>query len=315
MLYNQERLDFSYIPDLKASFRAFNAARSSNAASSSISPPDDPLLILEKLLFKSNMESVTPLERYSKLITASYNIRVTKTSEETLNSLPSATSSSKNLWWNICLLARFRVAFENFKEICSTIPSFEHLEIILVRPRCTIVTPSQKTLNLEETLNLLGLDLNSSTIAATLGKSRTITRTKRDFVKRQKDRLNVHAEIQMLTFLGSQETPISELFPYLGCSKLSCFMCDRFIQHYGHFHTKGCHGRLFKPWTVPQVNEVTYEQVERISKALVSVKNEVEKTIKSYAEFHIKHERTSAIGGTSLLDSSQEGISQRRSKV
>ena len=104
----------------------------------------------------------------------------------------------------------------------------------------------------------------------------------------------------------------SDLFPYLGCSKLSCFMCDRFIQSLGKFKTRGCHGRLFKPWTVPSLDRLLPGQASQVSKTLISVQREVRKKLTASVEGHIRHERTSVVGERSILGERQEEHSQRQ---
>lgn len=100
------------------------------------------------------------------------------------------------------------------------------------------------------------------------------------------------------------------LFPYLGCSKLSCFMCNHFIQSYGQFTTRGSHGRLFKPWTVPPLDSLQHGQANRIVKALISVQEEVKKKLKEPFKSRVLLERTSVIGGSSVLAGHQEELSQ-----
>jgi hypothetical protein len=119
----------------------------------------------------------------------------------------------------------------------------------------------------------------------------------------------------MLMFLNTNELFASGLFPYFGCSKLSCFMCNRFIQSYVRFTTRGCHGRLFKPWTVPNVDRLLPGEADRTAKALILVQTEVEKKLKSSVKGHIRHERTSVIGGSSVLDGPQEERSQIKLQI
>ena len=115
--------------------------------------------------------------------------------------------------------------------------------------------------------------------------------------------------------LNTNRSSTSGLFPYFGCSKLSCFMCNRFIQSYGRFTTRGCHGRLFKPWTVPSVDRLLPGQADRTAKALILVQKEVKKKLKASVEGHTWHERTSVIGGSSVLGGRQEERSQRQLQI
>lgn len=119
----------------------------------------------------------------------------------------------------------------------------------------------------------------------------------------------------MLMSLNTNESSTSGLFPYFGSSKLSCFMCSRFIQSYGRFTTRGCHGRLFKLRTVPSVDRLLPGQADRTAKALILVQKEVKKKLKASVAGHIGHERTSAIGGSSVLSTRHEERSQRQLQI
>lgn len=317
VLYHHNRIENSYIPNLRASFKAYDAIHrrhdTNTPENSSIS--DIALSVLRNLLFDSNIHDTSTLERHTRLIIESYNLRRTRNIEEILHSSPSATSRSKSLWLDICLLARLRVAFQNFKQIALTLPSFEKVTIVLVLRPLVPTNPSQRPLNLNQTFGILQLDLGPATTKAIFGRNWTIANIEREFAKRQKQKPNVHAEVQMLISLNTNGSSTSGLLPYFGCSKLSCFMCNRFIQSYGHFTTRGCHGRLFKPWTVPSVHQLLPGQADRIAKALILVQKEVKKKLKASVDGHDRLERTSVIGGSSVLSGKQEERSQRRLQI
>ncbi|KAF2681846.1 hypothetical protein K458DRAFT_371081 [Lentithecium fluviatile CBS 122367] len=317
VMYHQNRIEHSYIPNLRASFKTYDAGYTKNDTSTpeNSSVAGATLSVLRDLLFNPNINGTRTLEKHTRLIIASYNLRRTRNVEEVLYSSPSATSRSKSLWLNICLLARLRVAFQNFKDIALTLPSFEQVTITLVPRPLAPANPSQRPLNLTQTFSMLQLDLSPATTKAVLGQNWTVAKIEREFAKRQKQKANIHAEVQMLMFLNTNESSASGLFPYFGCSKLSCFMCNRFIQSYGRFTTRGCHGRLFKPWTVPSVDRLLHGQADRTAKALMSVQKEVKKKLKASVEGHIWLERTSVIGGSSVLGGRQEERSQRQLQI
>ncbi|KAH8929849.1 hypothetical protein BT69DRAFT_1328346 [Atractiella rhizophila] len=64
---------------------------------------------------------------------------------------------------------------------------------------------------------------------------------------------HVHAEIQIVFHLASASSV--NLFPYIGCSKLSCVLCDRFLAslpgELSGLKTQGCHGKFYPKWTLP----------------------------------------------------------------
>jgi len=314
VLYHQDRIERDHVPDLRASFKAYDTARTGNnsdAPGSNLGCDSD-LCVLRTLLFERNLNERSAFEKHSSLVVTTYNLRRMKHVEEELHSSPTATSKSKCLWLSICQLARLQVAFQVFKDIALTLPSFEHVTIILVPCPVAPAIPSSHPLNLHQAFRILKLDLNSATVKAVLGQNQTVAKAKPKFVKLQRQRLNIHAEVQMLMFLSTTELSASGLFPYFGCSKLSCFMCDRFLQSYGRFTTRGCHGRLFKPWTVPSVDRLLPGHAGRTAKALISVQNAVKQKLKESVQGHIPLERTSLVGGSSISGGWLEESSQRK---
>ena len=277
VLYHQNRIENSCIPDLRASFKAYDAVRGRNDTNTPENIPvsDAVLSVLRTLLFDHNINATSTLENHTRLVIASYNLRRTKNIEEVLYSSSSATSKSKSLWLNICRLARLRVAFQNLKDTALTLPSFEQVTIILVLRPLAPATPSQRPLNLKQTFGILQLDLAPATTRAVLGLNWTGAKIEREFSRLQKQKPYIHAEVQMLMSLNTNEISTPGLFPYFGCSKLCYFMCNHFIQSYGRFTTRGCHGRLFKPWTVPSVDRLLPGQADRTAKALILVQKEV----------------------------------------
>jgi hypothetical protein len=302
---------------MRASFKAYDAIRKWNdtITSENSSDPGNILSVLQNLLFDRNTNGASILEKHTRLVIASYDVRRTSNIEKALHSSAGATPESKRLWFDICLLARLRVAFQKFKEITLKLPSFEQVTIILVPRPVTSKDLSQRELSLKETFDILQLNLSPATTKAVLGESWTLARIERDFAKRQRQKPKIHAEVQLMMFLNTIKSSTSAFFPYLGCSKLSCFMCNRFIQSYGQITTRGCHGRLFKPWTVPSENHLLPGYANRTAKALLFVQKEVEKKLKDSIDGHVRHERTSVIGGSSILGDQKEQPSQRQLQI
>jgi OTT_1508-like deaminase len=317
VLYHQNRIENSYIPNLRASFKTYDAIHMKNdiRIPENEAVSDATLSVLRNLLFDRNINFTSTLEKHTRLIIASYHLRQTKTIEEVLYSSPSATSGSKRLWMDICLLARLQVAFQKFKEIALKLPSFEHVTIVLVPRPLAPANPSQRPLNLKQTFGILHLNMGPATTKAVLGHNWTVSKIEREFAQRQKQKPNIHAEVQMLMFLNTDKSSASGVFPYFGCSKLSCFMCDRFIRSHGQFTTRGCHGRLFKPWTLPSMDQLLPGQADRTAEALILVQKEVKKKLKASVEGYIQHERTSVIGGSSVLDGRREEYPQRQLQI
>jgi hypothetical protein len=315
--YHSRRIKQDYISDLRLSFKAYDAAPARNIVGAAAYDPDpkDTMSVLRNLLFGSPLGDTSIFEKHANLVLASYGLRQTRSVEEMLNNSAYATSRSKRLWQSICLCSRLRVAYCTFIEIVQTLPSFARVKFVLVPRPIAPTNPSQPPLTLKQTFKILDLYLNDATREEVLVKNCKAAETGKKFASLQKQKPYVHAEVQMLMFLAANEPTNSDLFPYFGCSKLSCFMCSQFLQAYGRFTTRGCHGRLFKPWTVPCANRLLQGHADRITRALVSVQNEIKKKLKDPVKSHVRHERTSIVGGSSIMGERPDGSSLRRSQI
>src|SRR5450432_265635 len=168
------------------------------------------------------------------------------------------------------------MAFQKFKEIAFKLLSFKKVTVNLVPHYAPLQKPLQNPLNLEQILYLLGLQSTTSTAKSIIGPRWTILNAKKEFSKLQKQKLNIHAEVQMVLHFSKNGQSFNQLFPYFGCSKYSCFMCSRFLQAHGKISTRGSHGRIFKPWTVPGVSDLAPGPSDILSKALMQLQRDVE---------------------------------------
>ena len=66
---------------------------------------------------------------------------------------------------------------------------------------------------------------------------------------------------------------------------------------------------------MPNVDRLLPVQADRTAKALILVQQEVENKLKASVEGHIQHERTSVVGGSSVLDGRQEERSKRQLQI
>lgn len=312
--YHQGRIHSDYIPNLRASLKDYNTI-DNTSSSGNRSDIDDELSVLRKLAFEVTKPGQTTIDRDDKLVTTVHKLRMTKRVEEVLQSSAGSTTKGKKLWVDICLLARLRVTFKKFEEIALKLPSFSKVTIILLPHDSVSVKSPERPLDLKQTFDILEISLNSTTVQTMIGQKWLLSRVEREFSKRQKQKLNIHAEVQMLLFLCKYEGSTDALLPYLGCSKFSCLMCARFLYFHGRFTTRGCHGRLFRPWTLPEVAGLEHGQRDRIVGAVVKLQKDLKKELKSEINKIERQEKTSAIGGSSILSDHWSEGSERRADL
>lgn len=310
--YHQGRIHSDYIPSLRASFKEYNTTYD-NSSSGDHFDLDDELSVLRKLAFDVTKPGQTTIDKDDKLVTTAYKLRMTKRVEEVLQSSAGSTTKMKKLWVDICLLARLRVTFKKFEEIALKLPSFSKVTIILLPRDSVSVEPPERPLSLKQTFDILKISLDSITVKSMIGQRWSFDRVEREFSKRQRQKLNIHAEVQMLLFLCSNEPSADALLPYLGCSKFSCLMCARFLRFHGRFTTRGCHGRLFKSWTIPEAAGLGLGQRDQIIRAVIMLQKDLKKELKSIVKKSERQEKTSAIGGSSILSAHWSEGSERQS--
>ncbi|KAF7943452.1 hypothetical protein EAE96_011378 [Botrytis aclada] len=241
------------------------------------------------------------INRHGTLVTKAYGLRKSRVAQELLQTSPKSTKQTRKLWTDIYFLGRLRVILEKFKEISLKLPSFSNVTIVLVTGDKIPQKALKDALKLRETLNLLDLPTDALTVETVIGPSWTVAKAEREYGKLQKQALNIHAEIQMILFLSKNGRLLDQSFAYFGCSKYSCFMCSHFLKAHGRIGTRGCHGRLFKPWTVPEATGLAPSQADKVAKSVVQVQKDIEKELKSEFDKAIRLEKTSVVGGSSIF--------------
>ena len=186
-------------------------------------------------------------------------------------------------WWRLIRLIRW-----------DTIPNR------CIQPVCVPVKPSENPLNLKQTFGLLGLCIDSQTLNAVIRKS-SVSKVGRDFMKVQKNKLQVHAEVEVLLFLCTNNPSLHGVLLYLRCSKLSCFLCARLLQYHEGFTSRDCHERVFSQWTVSWIAELLPKQCERISQALIQLQKRLWKKLKTSMKKYNSQQKTSIIDESSIV--------------
>ncbi|THV46494.1 hypothetical protein BGAL_0381g00010 [Botrytis galanthina] len=300
LAYYEDRLEDTYIPNLRLSLKSCNTVFN-DANNDKFTTARNELSVFQNQTFAGLKAGQRLIGRHGTLVTKAYDSRRSKVVEELLQTSPKSTKQTRKLWIDICFLGRLRVILEKFKEVSLKLPSFNNVTIIPVTGDRIPQKALKDALELRETLNLLDLPTDTLTVETVIGPSWAVAKAEREYGKLQKQALNIHAEIQLILLLSRNERLLDKSFAYFGCSKYSCFMCSHFLKAYGRIGTRGCHGRLFKPWTVPEATGLTSSQADKIAKSVVQVQKNIEKELKSDFDKAVRLERTSVVGGSSIF--------------
>lgn len=226
--------------------------------------------------------SATLAERASTFVNQAYAVRHIQTVQLYLNIClgRSSMSKAKKIWLNICFLGRLKSAVRTFEECARRLPNFSNIKFHFVTPPQTERTPPLRRLSLVQAMDHVDLTHNLDTIRTYLNSKKGLSQIAKDFDDLQARTMRVHAEVQIITHLLSAGYDLQDVFPYIGCSKLSCFLCGRFIESLGYFETRGCHEKIYISWTVAECN-LNERAATRLIKALRKVHDVMKQIIQT----------------------------------
>ncbi|KAF8848410.1 hypothetical protein BDZ45DRAFT_810815 [Acephala macrosclerotiorum] len=312
--YQYERLEGTFIPNLRASFKEcvslFNVQIEDDLESALLE-----LSNFQTLVFDMPLPGQKLIDRHNTLVKKAFDLRTTKDVQALLRTSLHATPRTGKLWESIYFLGRIRVAFLASLKITHELPSFSNVTMHLVAREKTVQNALEGALRLKDVFNLLKIPLTESSIKEVVGQKWTVMKAEKEFASRQKQKLNVHAEVQMVLLFSRNEDHFKGYVPYFGCSKYCCFMCSHFLSAYGAIGTRGCHGRLFKPWTVPEVASLAVGQAERITRAVIRLQKDLKKELKLAGVSDMKHQKTSVVGGSSVIGGNDPGVQRRKREM
>ncbi|KAG6328330.1 hypothetical protein ID866_10759, partial [Astraeus odoratus] len=186
-----------------------------------------------------------------------------------------------NLIADIHFLGRLRSCYGTLIDGAQNIPGFTNLSVILVR-NAPPIRPSTLP-PLTDAMECLGLTLSPASIRKFVSTKLSVAHAEKNFKRLQKTsrkRLSVHAELQLVLHVAKTmdvDTMNKEVYPYLGCSKLSCFLCASFLKSFGlngaSFRTRGCHGRAYRLWSLPDIKYLPSEMEAMLHSALIEMRN------------------------------------------
>jgi OTT_1508-like deaminase len=87
----------------------------------------------------------------------------------------------------------------------------------------------------------------------------------------------IHAEISLLFHLLRQGNDTQRVFPYIGISRKSCYLCGHFLASVGIIQTRGCHDVEYTRWTLPSRYILHHHYGNKVVAALEKLENPLSK--------------------------------------
>ncbi|KAL8826765.1 MAG: hypothetical protein Q9191_003601 [Dirinaria sp. TL-2023a] len=261
---------------------------------------------LNDLLNLCRMFGDKPLDTYetepvSKLVCLAYALRSSVAAA--LGEVP--ITKPKLLVFNIALLGRYRAAFETFKEAAMHFAAFKELKIQEVE----LISPKKLELDLSYvtgTLNDLRIPISDLGAKRSTRSLRTQCQSEHFF----------HAEMQLLVALEkqSQQERSCKIYPYLGVSKKTCFLCSEILTSFPFYRTRGSHMKVYGLWDIPQIEHLNRTFLFQFQSALLQTQNKLQSLVEQ--AFHVpKKSKPPFVAESSAGISSRTGASSIDSRI
>ncbi|KAI0595322.1 hypothetical protein F4775DRAFT_377775 [Biscogniauxia sp. FL1348] len=228
---------------------------------------------------------------------------------------PKKPSAGRKVYETINLLGRLRGAFWTFVRAAERIEGFDQLRVRCVELQSLMEASSKRkkkkmlrtrAWTVGQALNSLGLPFTDEQAKALMssgaGKVQIDTKDKLvgkfDKLKAPDD--EIHAEVQLVIDLARRASSFDEAFKYIGCSKRSCLLCASLISNIGSFTTRGCHGKVYGLWVVPELNGLPTNAVESIHSGVKKLEDNIKEILLGRQDKPIVRAKESTIGGSSI---------------
>ncbi|KAJ0423603.1 hypothetical protein BJY00DRAFT_277887 [Aspergillus carlsbadensis] len=237
----------------------------------------------------------------SRLVDECHNIR--RSHEDSIAGLRDGTTKvAKNLWQSIGFLGRLRSAYNDLLRAAERLPGFEELEIVSVTLGVdqSKKKPAAKPWSLAETFNSIGFSLSDSNVRKLFGQTWSKSRLLERFSSELRQPLQFHVEVQLVLYLMSAYDSTASTFNYIGCSKYSCLLCHMVVKGCGQFETRGCHGKVSSPWSIPEANGFSQNDIDRLVTLLKSMQKAIGDQICEPGRERIELRKESTVGESSI---------------
>lgn len=208
---------------------------------------------------------------------------------------------SQDLWLSIGFMGRLRIAYNVMVRAAERLSGFEKLKICPVKiPKSSvgIKSSSSKSWPLQKVFDAMGEKFSEGNIKRLFRQSKRSLMQK--FSKELGRPLQYHAEVQLILHIAGSGYSTDTVFKYIGCSKYSCLLCYTFVTKYGNFETQGCHGKVIGPWSLPDTEGVSQNDLQKIIRTIESMQRQLERRICDRNRKQFQHRKESTVGGSSI---------------
>lgn len=125
-------------------------------------------------------------------------------------------------------------------------------------------------------------------------------KTKQRFERLKTADWQVHAEVQVAMTIAEYADNDWVPLKYIGCSRKSCLLCFNFLRFYDDIDTRGCHGKVYDLWNVPENSRLSAKQGANMVGAVVQLETLMKDSLLSDRDWKLELVKESTVGDTIL---------------
>ncbi|SMR61076.1 unnamed protein product [Zymoseptoria tritici ST99CH_1E4] len=272
--YSVPRLHF-YQDKLKATLAQHRAELEQIGLKSSISLADEEARILSDIyshFFKPPRPRETDIQRLEHLVHLGADVRRATHAGNDLSKLLGKSAWTRKIVTILCLVGKFTSAFDTFAEASTAIWQGYTFKLNVLEPTAPFNLPKVKT-DLVSALEGACTTKIDPAIKAYFSKPKV----EATFAVLQKRKPHVHAEVQLLFYLARNK--ITNVFPYVGASKLPCILCAGLLKADGNLTCRESHKHLYARWMVPDMKTLPQDVKQRLWDVIEKLKEDLRRSL------------------------------------
>ena len=222
--------------------------------------------VFHRVLRFSRISSPVSKESLTDLIESTYAFQTDLRSQVAFGScfnrhFPADVKGAARARRALLFLSKFHAAVSTFVETAKFLPSFRkisfpQLEADSVPPQTSSSTAAETSPStIYHVLRTLGLASSYTLVEQRFQRKNKPTKDiDKEFNTLRCERRRVHAEIQLVydyETRQSQKAGTGRVHPYIGSSKLCCYLCWSFLRRHIFFGYRGCHWKIYHRWLIP----------------------------------------------------------------
>jgi hypothetical protein len=220
-------------------------------------------------------------------------------------------SGWQDLRSTVGFLGRLQASFSVLVRAAERLPNFENVNISIVSPPAhnkAIAKRGELDIGrwtLAQVFEHLGHTLTDDQVHSLIGspcKKARWTRSKllQEFNKLKSSTWEVHAEMRLLSSCIQAMATNDWAVRHIGCSKNSCFLCWHSLDLFANIKTRGCHGKVYHLWGLPDLEGVTKAQIQRVVGSVRDLESLIKQQILNRDVRILMQAKESTVGASSI---------------